>query len=200
MSKRKKRHDPHLKIREQAHKVASQYLLAGVSDLDGAVFLFNKDTMEHIRISKSTAAMINDVKHHWSMVCCVAGRYKNGKVWVRYDQGTSTTQATAHEISPLITEFVDDFFNAQDENTRLCKWWMATANIDYKFTAEEIITPAYKVDVFRAFINKNEVESGVDYGNHPPKLPNELTLGEFKEWWDANRSPRSQLKELWVEE
>lgn len=200
MSKRAHRkYDPKLKMREQAKKVASRYTIAGVSDIDSAVFVFNEDSV-HVRLSKTTAVMINEIRHHWTVVSCVAGRFKNGKVWVRYTQADTSVQATAHEVSPLVTELVEEFFNEQDANTRLCKWWLATPNVGHIFTAEQVIMPAYKADVFRAFINKNEAAAGVEYGNHPPKPPKDLTIDEFKKWWDANRSPRSQLQELWIEE
>lgn len=197
--KRTKKYNPKKGTIETAHKVAARYILAGVTDIKDAVFVFNEEMVD-VHFSRSTADMINKIRHHWTMVCCVAGRYKNGKVWIRYEQVKASVQALAEEVSPLVTTFVDEFFEKQDPDTRLCKWWLATARYDHDFTAEEVITPAYKADIFRAFITKKEKEAGVEFGNHPSKPPKELTLGEFKEWWDNNRSPKSQLKELWLEE
>lgn len=197
---KRKKYDPILKRREHAHTVASKYIISGVADLDGAVFLYD-GLMRNVFISKQTAALINKVKHNWSFSCCVAGRYKNGKVWVRVAHHYATIQAYAEEVSPLVTEALDEFFNEQDPNTRLCKWWVARAKLDYSFTAEEMMHTAYRADVFRAFRTKYEDDAGMEYGNHPPAIAGkDFTIDQFKAWWDANRSPRSMIQELWVEE
>lgn len=192
----KKRYDVNLKRREHASLVASKYIIAGVTGIEGAVFLLDS-LMRQARISQTTASMINGFKHHWSVVCCVAGRYKNGKVWVSAEHFSSNLPAFAQDISPHVTDVLDDYFKEQDPKTRLCQWWVAKPLPNYTFSAEEIIYPAFLSQVFREFHTAGEDPSGKQMFNQPSHT---ATIDQFNEWWLANRSPRSMVQALWREE
>lgn len=200
MSKKRKKYNPALRQRELVSSVVSQFTLAGVTAIDNAVFLMGNNLQE-VRISVSTAEMLNQHRHFWSIAGCVAGRFKNGKVWVKVAYWDSTIPAYADEISPMVTTVLDEFFDQQPKDTRLCKWWVAKPVRLHPFSAEELMKPAYWADVFGEFITLHEQELGLERGNCPPSpAGKDFTIDQFSEWWKKYHSLRSDITALWLEE
>lgn len=193
--KRTKKFNVHERILKHVQALSDRVILAGVSHVSDGVYIMN-DELEEVRLTKSQVMALNRTRLDWSFCMCVAGRYKNGKVWVSYEVFDTSHQATSVEASPLVTKTLDALFHHTDEKTRIGQWWVAKPVKDYHFSAEDVITPAYKASVFQRFISKYEKDAEMERGNSPP---DSCTIEVFKEWWDKNRSPRSQLQGLWGE-
>lgn len=184
------------KIADAQHH-ARKFLISAVQDMKDAVFITDENLADVI-LSYPIAQAINKVKHEWSFCFCVAGRYKNGKVWINYLPQFANMHCLAEEVSPLVTEGLDRFWEEQDPKTRICKWWVARPIPDHEFTSFEVVLPAYKADIFRGFINSYENMGNKVSSNYPPKGPKEMDLIEWSDWYHENVSPRSKLKTIYV--
>lgn len=193
--KRSKQYNLQSRKLKHVEVLSDRIILAGVSGIPAGVYIMN-DELEDVNLTKSQVLALNATRRDWSFCMCVAGRYKNGNVWVSYEVFDTPCAMTSVQASPLVTKVLDALFYHLDERTRLCQWWVAKPVKHYHFSAEDVITPAYKADIFHHFISKNEKMAGVEHGNHPPSG---ITIEEFKVWWDKNHSPRSQLQGLWGE-
>lgn len=190
--KRNKKFNPEKGKRLISDVYSRKYTISGVNHLprDTGVFVMYKGVP--VNITKNIAKMINTYKHKWTVCGGVFGRYKNGKVYVKYDISDATNICTAEQLSPLLADFVNDKFDNTDEKTRLSSFWLAVPD-NRDFSQAEILLPLYYSCAWFSFLNSQEKESGVERGNHPPA---DITYKEFLEWFNANTSGRSDIKTL----
>lgn len=193
--KRNKAYNPKATMRMVADKHAKQFIICGVNNMgDDGVHVLRRGVP--VRLRTSDADMINRFKHKWQVCYGVFGRYKNGKVWVRYEIADVNLICTAEELSPLLSERVNEYYARFDKNTKLSSFWLAIPD-HRQMSLGEVMLPLYYSCAWFAFLNKVEHEAGVERGNH---VPEGVDYRGFLEWFNANVSGHSEIKQLDVEE
>lgn len=195
---RQKKYNAKGKYIEQAQSDARKVTISVVQNMDDAEYITEGSKLA-TRITPQLINAINKVKHEWSFCLCAAGRFKNGKVWINYQEYSASRLCLAEELRPLILEEMTKFWEEQPPKSRICKWFVTRAISDHDFNAVEMVVPAFKANVFRGFINTYENEGDKVSSNYPPKSPRESSLWEWADWFHNNVSPKSKLKRIYRE-